>query len=104
MPDLSRPLPSPADVAPSHAMWVELATRITTQSLHYRSGEEETAATSVYGLFGKARDLMAANPSARAFNALSLELLNQCLRPYTARWHGWMTSTDPKDEKLHFKS
>ena len=99
-----RPSPLPADAAPAHAMWVELATRITTQSLHYRSGEEETAAESVYALFGKARDLMAANPSARTFNALSLELLNKCLRPYTARWHGWMTSRDTKDEKLYFKS
>jgi hypothetical protein len=99
-----RPSPLPADAAPAHAMWVELATRITTQSLHYRSGEEETAAESVYGLFGKARDLMAANPSARAFNALGLELLNKCLRPYTARWHGWMTSRDTKEEKLYFKS
>ena len=85
-------------------MWVELATRITTQKLHYRSGEEETAAASVYGLFEKARSLMAANPSAAAFNALSLELLNKCLRPYTARWHGWMTSRDTEDEKLCFKS
>jgi hypothetical protein len=100
----SRPSPLTADAAPAHAMWVELATRITTQKLHYRSGEEGTAAASVYGLFEKARSLMAANPSAAAFNALSLELLNKCLRPYTARWHGWMTSRDTEDEKLCFKS
>jgi hypothetical protein len=85
-------------------MWVELATRITTQTLHYRSGEEETAAESVHGLFKKARELMAANPSAADFNALSLELLNDCVRPYTARWHGWMTSNHTKDEKPRFKS
>jgi hypothetical protein len=106
MPDLSRPLPSPADVAPSHTMWVELTTRIATQGLHYRSGEEETAARSVYGLFWKARELMAANPSAAAFNALSSELLNQCIRPYTARWHGWLTSGENggDEKKLWFKS
>jgi hypothetical protein len=101
---LSRPLALPTDAAPSHAMWVELATRITTQKLHYRSGEEETAAESMHALFGKARELMAANPSAAAFNALSLELLNNCVRPYTARWHGWMTSSHAKDEKPRFKS
>ena len=100
----SRPLALLADAAPAHAMWVELATRITTQKLHYRSGEEETAAESMHGLFGKARELMAANPSAAAFNALSLELLNKCVRPYTARWHGWMTSSHTKDEKPRFKS
>ena len=32
------------NAAPAHALWVELATRITTQSLHQRSGDEETAA------------------------------------------------------------
>ena len=103
---LTRPLPLPADASPAHAMWVELATRITTQNLHYRSGEEETAAKSVYGLFGKARELMAANPSAAAFNGLSLELLNNCVRPYTARWHGWLTSGDNtgNEKKLRFKS
>jgi hypothetical protein len=100
----SRPLPMPADAAPAHSMWVELATRIITQKLHYRSGEEETAAESVHGLFGTARKLMNANPSATAFNALSLELLNKCLRPYTARWHGWMASSHTEDEKPRFKT
>jgi hypothetical protein len=92
------------DVGPAHAVWVQLATRITTQALHYRSGDEETAVKSVVDLFLTTRELMAANPYAVAFNSLSLELLNNCLRPYTARWHGWMTSSATNDGKPRFQS
>ncbi len=85
---------------PSQAIWVELKTRITTQRLHYRSGDEDTAAQSIYKLFQKGRDLMTANPPATLFETAVLEMLNETIRPYTARWHGWMTP-DPaeKDEK-----
>ncbi len=47
---------------PANALWVELSTRITTQSLHYRSGNEETAAESVHKLFAKTRDLLEKYP------------------------------------------
>ena len=77
--------------APAHTLWVELTTRITTQRLHHRSGEEETAAGSIYGLFKLGRELMAANPADEEFVDLTRHLLNTTLRPYTARWHGWMT-------------
>jgi hypothetical protein len=82
---------APKDQPPAHALWVELSTRITSQRLHYRSGEEETAATSVYDIFKLVRGLMKENPEAKAFQEMGLELLNVTLRPYTARWHGWMT-------------
>ena len=80
-----------ADSSPAHTLWVELSTRITTQRLHYRSGDEETAAASVHMLFGLTRDLMEKNPEAIEFQNLALALLNKTLRPFTARWHGWMT-------------
>ncbi len=85
---------------PSQAIWVELATRITTQRLHYRSGDEDTAAQSIYKLFQKCRDLMTANPDDKLFEQTALKMLNDTIRPYTARWHGWMTP-DPseRDEK-----
>ncbi|MDF1738633.1 MAG: hypothetical protein P1U86_05700 [Verrucomicrobiales bacterium] len=76
---------------PAHALCVELATRISTQLLHYRSGDEETAASSLYSLFDKSRKLMAEHPKETRFHSAALVLLNDILRPYTARWHGWMT-------------
>ncbi len=95
-----------ADSSPAYTLWVELSTRITTQRLHYRSGDEETAAASVYKLFGLTRELMEKNPEAVEFQSLALTLLNNTLRPFTARWHGWMTADDSvrdKDGLPHLK-
>jgi hypothetical protein len=80
------------DAVPARILWVEIATRITTKPLHYRSGDEEAAAESIYSLFPKARELMEEHPDAKAFSEIALKLLNEALRPYTARWHGWMTN------------
>jgi hypothetical protein len=86
--------PKSPDAAPAHILRIELSTRITTQRLHYRSGEEETAAESVHLLFPKVRELMSNHPDAKVFCQIGLRLLNQVLRPYTARWHGWMTESE----------
>lgn len=87
----ARKVASP-DAAPAHALWVQLATRITTRPLHYRSGEEEAAVASLTSLFDKARELLEQHPQAAQFRALALSLLNDLLRPRTARWHGWLTA------------
>lgn len=84
MPDTS------SDQTAAHSLWVELATRITTQRLHYRSGDEETAARSIHSLFGKTRELMDKSPEAVKFLELAERMLNETIRPFTARWHGWM--------------
>src|SRR5262249_1178018 len=88
------PTASSADSSPAHTLWVELCTRITTQRLHYRSGDEETAAISVHKLFGQTRELMETNPEAIKFQYYALALLNETLRPFIARWQGWMTMDD----------
>src|SRR2546430_17564539 len=84
------PTVRPADSSPAHTLWVELSTRISTQRLHYRSGDEETAAASVHKLFGRTRELMEKNLEATEFQKLAERMLNQTIRPYTARWHGCM--------------
>lgn len=76
--------------SPAHALWIELTTRITTQRLHYRPGDEETAARSIHSLSGRTRELMAQNPNDKAFLELAERMLNETIRPRTARWHGWM--------------
>ncbi len=91
------------DKTAAHILWVELSTRITTQRLHYRSGEEETAVASVRQLFTQTRELMLQYPEARAFQLLAFKLLNNTLRPYTARWHLWMTQSKTEGNKLVFK-
>lgn len=86
------------DAAPAHTLRVELTTRITTQRLHYRSGDEETAVKSVYDLFVTTRKLLTDHPQAQAFNTAGNFLLNNLLRPYTARWHRWMVDKRFSDE------
>jgi len=45
---------------------------------------------------------MEKHPDAKVFNEYGLKLLNECLRPYTARWHGWLTQDETGDGKLRF--
>ena len=92
MSDSSEAMPVNPSAVPAHALYVELATRISTQRLHYRSGDEETAVSSLHSLFAKTRKLMEKHPKATDFQKAALVFLNDILRPYMARWHGWMTS------------
>lgn len=96
---MTLPLITEHDAAPAHALRVELTTRITMQPLHYRSGDEETAARSVYQLFATTRKLLTDHPDAKAFETAGDFLLNQLLRPYTARWHRWMVDEQFRDER-----
>lgn len=91
MSDSTEAKPVNSSALPAHGLYVELATRISTQQLHYRSGDEETAAFSLHSLFAKTRKLMEDHPRATEFHEAALVLLNEVLRPYAARWHGWMT-------------
>lgn len=90
MSDSSEATPVNFSALPAHALYVELSTRISTQRLHYHSGDEETAAFSLHSLFAKTRKLMEDHPEATEFHEAALVFLNEVLRPYTARWHGWM--------------
>src|SRR5678815_2097102 len=71
-------------------LWIELETRIASQKLHYRSGSEETAASSIYGLFNTVRQLLGESTPGSPFAEITLAMLNDVIRPFTARWHGWM--------------
>ncbi len=82
------------DKEPAHQLWVELTTRITRQDLHARSGQEEAASNSVYQVFKKGRELMVEHPEATKFCKVTEHMLNQIMRPYTARWHGWMDADE----------
>ena len=78
-----------ADAADEEAAWemyVELITRITTQRLEY--GDEKTALDSVYSLFKTTRDVLTRRGrKARSFTKIAVVVLNQVVRPFTAKWH-----------------
>lgn len=48
--------PTDADTSAAWELYTEIRTRITTQPLAYRHGDEETALTSVYNIFRLTRE------------------------------------------------
>ena len=80
--------PGEEDKTAAAKMHIQLVSRIATQPLGYLAGDEKTALTSVYNLFEKAREISTAHPKAQHFEALTWHVLNEHVRPFTARWHG----------------
>jgi hypothetical protein len=80
---------SQADRQAAWELYVEMLTRITTQPLPAGVGDEATALKSVYSLFDISRQaLKSAGPDAIQVARLMIPVLNQVVRPFTARWHG----------------
>ena len=69
-------------------MYVELLTRVTTQALPTEDGDEQAALNSIYSLFGITRKIIKQNTRhAREFSKIAIVVLNQIVRPFTAKWH-----------------
>ena len=69
-------------------LYVEMLTRITTQPLPDEHGDEMTALQSVYQLFGLTREIIKRRGRAcQKFTMLAVVVLNQIVRPFTAKWH-----------------
>lgn len=81
---------SPAE-ADKHASWelyIELLTRITTQPLPSKHGDEKTALDSVYSIFGLTRAIIKGHGrDCIEFTKIAIIVLNQIIRPFTAEWH-----------------
>lgn len=85
---------------------VELRTRITTQRLHYLDGDEATALDSLVRLFQIVREVCRkAGPDAAVAMGVADLLLNQVLRPTTARWHERKLAgkLNPEDLRREFR-
>jgi len=69
-------------------MYIELLTRITTQRLSPDDGDEKTALDSVHALFGITRQVIRAHGrDCINFTKIAIVILNQIIRPFTAKWH-----------------
>ncbi len=80
--------PCKADRALAWDLYVELQTRIATQSLDDETGNDVSALTSVYKLFEFSREFMHRHGVECANTATLLNaFLNQKVRPFTAKWH-----------------
>lgn len=81
--------PQDEDKAAAWELYIELLTRITTQNLQFDHGDEKTALTSIHSIFGITRDVMKHNGRyCIEFTKIAVVVLNQIVRPFTAKWHG----------------
>ncbi len=70
------------------ALYVEMLTRIVTQPLPAEVGDEQTALDSVYSLFATTREILRTEGrDAIQFSKVAIPVLNQVVRPFTAKWH-----------------
>lgn len=83
--------PSDVDKDAAWDLYVELLTRITTQELPDEHGVEVTALESVYSLFEITRETLKHHGRAAVdFSRIAIVVLNQVVRPFTAKWHKLM--------------
>ena len=80
--------PNDTDRLAAWELYIELLTRITTQPLPATDGDEPTALASVHALFPLTREILRKHgPGSNEFAKLAIPVLNQIIRPFTARWH-----------------
>ena len=88
-----------ADKNAAWALYIELLTRITTQPLPTEHGDEKTALGSVYSLFAITREVIRENgPECINFTKIAIVVLNQVVRPFTAKWHRKSLAGDFENE------
>ncbi len=79
--------PTAADKSAAWELYTEIRTRIATQPLAFRHGDEETALTSIFNIFGLTRDAIKKHEGCTHFATLAVYVLNVHIRPFTAYWH-----------------
>jgi hypothetical protein len=80
--------PGEPDKKAAWELYVELLTRITTQPLGEDDGDDKTALDSVFSLFATTRAIIKNNGrDCIEFTKLAIVVLNQKIRPFTAKWH-----------------
>ena len=80
--------PADGDREAAWEMYVYLVTTILTQRLPNEDGDEKTALDSVYGLFRETRRILVEKGrNAQSFTKIAVVVLNQKVRPFTAKWH-----------------
>lgn len=80
--------PKDEDKAAAWDLYVELLTRIATQPLDPSHGDEKSALDSVYSLFPITREILKTHTrECQEFAKIAIVVLNQKVRPFTAKWH-----------------
>jgi hypothetical protein len=80
--------PQEKDREAAWELYIEMLTRIVTQPLPAEHGDEKTALESVYALFGITREILKRKGrDCVQFSKVAVVILNQVVRPFTAKWH-----------------
>ena len=78
----------PSDKDAAWELYIEMLTRIVTQPLPSEAGDEKTALESIYSLFPITREILRRRGrSTIEFSKVAIPVLNQVVRPFTAKWH-----------------
>jgi hypothetical protein len=93
--------PQEADKNAAWDLYIELLTRITTQPLAQNHGDEQTALNSIFALFKITRDTLKIHGrECEEFSKIAIVVLNQIIRPFTAKWHKLSLLGAFEDEKF----
>ena len=80
--------PSEPDKNAAWDLYIELLTRTTTQKLEPDHGDEDTALQSIFSLFSITRSVIKEyDKDCIEFTKIAVVILNQKIRPFTAKWH-----------------
>jgi hypothetical protein len=83
--------PKDEDKDAAWELYIELLTRITTQHLAPEHGDEATALDSIHKLFVISREIIKRRGRlCIEFTKIAVLILNQKIRPFTAKWHELM--------------
>ena len=91
--------PNKNDEQAAWAMYVEMSTRVITQALPPKQGNEKTALESVHSLFESTRNVLKEHGrECNEFPPIAIEILNQYVRPFTTKWHSKDVGTTFENE------
>ncbi len=80
--------PQEKDREAAWELYVEMLTRIVTQPLPASHGDEKTALDSIHSLFPITREILRhKGRECVQFTKIAVVVLNQIVRPFTAKWH-----------------
>lgn len=92
--------PQEKDREAAWELYIEMLTRIVTQPLPTEHGDEKTALDSVHALFGITREILKRKGRESVqFSKIAVVVLNQVVRPFTAKWHRLVLAGALNDEK-----
>lgn len=80
--------PQDSDRAAAWELYIELLTRVATQHLQPEHGDEARALASIHELFPLTRQTIKHHGRCCGeFTKIAIVVLNQVIRPFTAKWH-----------------